>query len=137
VATGGVDERRLANHAGKRLRPMRRVEDRRPIAETLSGHTFKDEDARAQIIRLIAFLLKAGEPKANMEIVNELLSALGQKPLADPEPLNTAIRRAQKRWKLKLTENQGAQLVALGVKVEKGWFGERIAKRVWKRLPRP
>lgn len=137
VASGGIDERKLANHAGKRLRAMRRVEDRRPVAETLSGLTFKDEGARAQIVRLIAFLLKPGEPKANMEIVIELLSALGQTPLADPEPLSTAVRRAQKRWKLKLTENQGAQLVALGVKVEKGWFGERIAKRVWKLLPKP
>lgn len=137
VASGGLDERKLASHAGKRLRPMRRVEDRRPVAETLSGHTFKDEDARAQIVRLIAFLLKPSEPKANMEIVIELLSALGKTPLANPEPLSTAVRRAQKRWKLKLTENQGAQLVALGVKVEKGWFGERIAKRVWKLLPKP
>ncbi len=136
VAAGGIDERKLANYAGKRLRPMRRVEDRRPVAETLSGHIFKDEGARAQIVRLIAFLLRPGEPKANMEIVNELLSALGQKLLVDPEPLSTAIRRAQKRWKLKLTENQGTRLVALGVKIEKGWFGERIAKRVWKRLPK-
>lgn len=137
VASGGLDERKLANYAGKRLRPMSRVEDRRPVAETLSGHTFKDEDARAQIVRLIAFLLKPGEPKANMEIVIELLSALGKTPLATPEPLSIAVRRAQKRWKLKMTENQGAQLVALGVKVEKGWFGERIAKRVWKLLPKP
>jgi len=137
VASGGIDERKLANHAGKRLRAMRRVEDRRPVAETLSGHTFKDKDARAQIVRLIAFLLKPGEPKANMEIVIQLVSALGKTPLADPEPLSTAVRRAQKRWKLKLTESQGEQLVALGVKVEKGWFGDRIAKRVWKRLPKP
>lgn len=137
LTTGGIDERKAANLAGKRLRAMRRVEDRRPVAETLAGHTFNDQGARAQIVRLIAFLLKAGEPKANMKIVDELLSALGQEPLADPEPLSTAIRRAQKRWKLKLTENQGAQLIALGVEVEKGWFGERIARRVWKRLPKP
>jgi hypothetical protein len=137
VTTGGIDERKLVNHADKRMRPMRRVEDRRTVAETLSGHTFRDQDARAQMVRLIAFLLKPSEPKANMEIVNKLLSTLGQKPLVDPDPLSTAIRRAQKRWKLKLTENQGAQLVALGVRVEKGWFGERIGKRVWKRLPKP
>lgn len=137
VAAAGIDERKLVNYAGKRMRPMRRVEDRRTVAETLSGHTFRDEDARAQIVRLIAFLLKPGEPKANIEIVTELLSGLGQMPLTDPEPLSTAIRRAQKRWKLKLTEDQGAQLVALGVKVEKSWFGERIAKRIWKRLPKP
>lgn len=137
LCTGGIDERKLANHAGKRLRGLRRVEDRLPVAGTLAGHTFTDQDARAQIVRLIAFLLKAGEAKANMKIVDELLSALGQQTLADPEPLSTAIRRAQKRWKLKLTESQGTQLVALGVEVEKGWFGERIAKRVWKHLPKP
>jgi hypothetical protein len=137
VTTGGIDERKLVNHAGKRMRPMHRVEDRRTVAETLSGHAFRDEYARAQIVRLIAFLLRPSEPKANMGIVNELLSALGQNPPADPEPLSTAIRRAQKRWRLKLTEDQGAQLVALGVKVEKGWFGERIAKRIWERLPKP
>src|SRR4051794_12448315 len=65
----------------------------------------------AQIVRPIVFLSKPGEPKANMEIVIELLSALGKTPLANPEPLRTAVRRAQKRWKLKLTESQGAQLV--------------------------
>jgi hypothetical protein len=137
ISTGGIDERKLANHAGKRIRAMRRVEDRLAVAGTLAGHALTDEDARAQVVRLIAFLLKAGEPKANMRIVDELLSALGQTPLVDPEPLSTAIRRAQKRWKLKLTESQGEQLIALGVEVEKGWFGERIAKRVWKSLPKP
>ncbi len=137
VTNGGIDEGKLANHSGKRLRALRRVEDRRPVAETLAGHTFTDQSARAQIVRLIAFLLKPGEPKANLRIVDELLSALGKQPLADPEPLSIAIRRAQKRWKLKLTESQGAQLIALGVEIEKGWFGERIAKRVLKSLPKP
>lgn len=136
ICGGPVDERNLATYAGKRIRGLSKVEDRTQVANTVGGHTFSDENARAQLVRIIAFLLKPGMPKSDMQVVAELLPALGEKPLLDPEPLTTAIRRAQGRWDLKLTEAQGRQLVALGVRVQKGWFGERIAKRVWKLIPK-
>lgn len=134
ICTGGVDEPKVVNAAAKRIRAFSAVQQRIAVAETLAGHVFENEKARKLLVGLIVFLLKPDKPKANIEVVEALVPAFGGLPLADPEPLTTSLRRAQKRHKLKFSRELGEQLLKVGVEPETGWFGSRAKKAIEKRL---
>jgi hypothetical protein len=130
LSEAGVNEVALVNTAGRVIRGLGKVDERISVAETVAGHRYGDEAARTAVIRLIVHLLLPRKPKGNIDVVLALLPTLQPGPLDNPDALNQAIRRAQKRHGLKFTAEQGEQLITLGVTPHKDWFGKRVSDQL-------
>lgn len=142
VAKPGINEAPVVARADNRVRSLETVKDRKRVAQTLSAIDITQPAQRSRLVKLMVWLLGPKREKGNRDVFALILASLAPEPLdeADTKKLRKAITAACKRKngkkKWRVSGEQGERLEALGVELERDWFGKGNARKFFDRMRR-
>ena len=139
LAKAGVDEAAVVTRADNRIRNLDTLKHRKAVAQTLASISITEPSPRSRLVKLMVWLLGSKREKGNRGVFALILGALapGRLPEADAKRLRKAISAACKRKngkKWRLSGTQGKRLEALGVELERDWFGKGNARKFFDRI---
>jgi hypothetical protein len=139
VAKAGVDEAAVVTRGDNRIRNLETLKHRKAVAQTLASIAITESGPRSRLVKLMVWLLGSKREKGNRDVFALVLGALAPGPLseADAKKLRKVITAACKRKngkKWRVSRSQGERLEALGVELERDWFGKGNARKFFDRM---